>query len=1036
MLSRLRTDANSAADKKDDFFQNKSFKKLRPWYWRKPHQCKGLLIILCIATLALSHTPQSEASPKRLVTGLKDTAWVDPKESKTLKILAQNDHDLFFLWGYYHASDRFFQMDVSRRQIQGELAPLLGEESLPEDFRNRMLGIKSVSERTWKVLDARTQNALTAYSAGVNAFLKTGPLPAEYDILNLTQARPWTPLDSIAVMKGIVIHLSLRLDTSRSEILQHYIQAGLEAGFDGEALFFEDTHPIRPITAHTTYATAGLEAPYGRLFQNSNPKNSYPNRNRQTPQADPQADRSMVNTLVELRNSLQRSSFWRELYKAQNQAEVGSNWWAISGKHSQTGYPIIASDPHLSTPWPGVFYDVHLRITKDPSNGHLHAAGASFPGVPAIAHGQNEHVLWASTNNNLDASDVFLDTVITASHKSPDANATAPGDTVATPTCTAASGQCIVSEGRAHPIVFIPQTYQVNTANPNNPDRIVTIDPPPEFAQLAQVPFRTYGPLLKMIRPSSPEQPGQALVLQYAGFAATKEIMSFLHWLRAETIGDFEVGLTHFEAGSQNWLVTDSAGDLAYFSSAKVPLRKDLEAGSPQGHGPAFIRNGDGDANWLKPTGASPSSPSYLALPNNEMPRIVNPPSGILINANNDPTGQTLDGHLLNQTRRHKNNAIFYLNHGYADGLRAQHITDRLTALTGSLPHGALHTSHRTTQAKHNPVTPRQMRTIQSEAFQQDAIYLYPHLSAAAQRQCSTQSPVTRKSVFKTLCQDPFVVQALETLSTWDYSTPTGIDWAHAKRVTDPTIQAHSQAALYYHLWRAHLIRNLIYKPLHDHALPEPSARLALRALIHRLNQQPFSCKGASGLDFCGQSAGDLSDEKQRDFALLDTLIDVGETLASETFQAHLTAIGLEHWVWGAAHRQKFRHRLADLTQTPFSVPDSNFFNRYLAWDGFPRTGGYEVVDAAPVPADAITLDALVTEHGAARRVVGGMTKGFFRRGMRSTAVIPTARRANETSEAMITDWVNNNQNQTFDAESFMRLRWEKHIPSADNIKH
>lgn len=995
---------------------------------------KGFVSALCVAACALTPLTPCSAGPKNVVSGLKDIAWVDHKDNQTLKILAQNDHDLFFLWGYYHAADRFFQMDVSRRQIQGELAALLGEAALPEDFRNRMLGVKQASERSWDELDASAKTALTAYSAGVNAYLAQGTLPAEYQTLNLSQAKSWTPIDSIAVMKGLVIHLSLRLDTGRTETLQHYVQTGQDAGFDGTALFFEDTHPIRPITAHTTYATAGLAAPYGRLFE----RKTLP----QSAQLPTAPNRTLLHALTELRQDLNQSHLWRGLAAAESETTVGSNWWAVSGKYSQSGYPLIAGDPHLSTPWPGVFYEVHLRVTKDPDRGHLHAAGASIPGVPAIAHGQNEDLLWVSTNNGLDASDVFLDTLITTPAPSRAAAPPNPpepqtddepaphGNPDQIPPCRAASGLCILSEEHAHPVVYLPQTYHVNTSNPNNPDRVIPIDPPAEFAQLAQVPFRTYGPILKVTQPPEDNQPGQAFVLQYTGLAATREIMSFLHWLRATSITDFQQGLSHFEVGSQNWLVTDVDGDLAYLSSAKAPLRKDLEAGMPQGYGPAFVRDGSGSANWVKPDDAPPGSPAYDALPADEMPRIINPPSGILINANNDPTGQTLDGNLLNQTREGQGVAIYYLNHGYADGLRAQQITDRLTALLGTTSDPRDTTTNASAPPKRRKrVSLNQLQALQTDAFQQDAIYLYPRLKAAAAQHCQAPSTSATEDPFAELCQDPFVIQALSTLATWDYSTPTGIDWDTAKNIADPEAQAHSQAALYYHLWRAHLIHNLIYHPLHEHALPEPSARLALRALIHRLNQPQFTCQGASGLDFCGQTPTALADERRRDLALLTALVDVSETLASDEFQTHLTTSGLTDWAWGAVHRQRFRHPLSDQTPAPYGVPASNLLSRFTAWGGFPRAGGYEVVDAAPVPADALSLDALITEHGAARRIVGGMKKGFFSRGMRSTAVLPTGRQAQNTPESVINDWIHNKHRPAFDSESFMRMRWEKHLP-------
>ncbi|MEJ2669633.1 MAG: penicillin acylase family protein, partial [Gammaproteobacteria bacterium] len=58
-----------------------------------------------------SEAPPTNPSDIKRLPDLHHSAWVDIKDHHRLKILAQTDHDLFYLWGYFHASDRFFQMD-------------------------------------------------------------------------------------------------------------------------------------------------------------------------------------------------------------------------------------------------------------------------------------------------------------------------------------------------------------------------------------------------------------------------------------------------------------------------------------------------------------------------------------------------------------------------------------------------------------------------------------------------------------------------------------------------------------------------------------------------------------------------------------------------------------------------------------------------------------------------------------------------------------------------------------------------------------
>ena len=54
------------------------------------------------------------------------------------------------------------------------------------------------------------------------------------------------------------------------------------------------------------------------------------------------------------------------------------------------------------------------------------------------------------------------------------------------------------------------------------------------------------------------------------------------------------------------------------------------------------------------------------------MPFVVNPASGYIANANNDPVGNTLDNNPLNQVR--PGGGLYYLNFGYASYRRAASI--------------------------------------------------------------------------------------------------------------------------------------------------------------------------------------------------------------------------------------------------------------------------------------------------------------------------------------------------------------------------
>jgi penicillin amidase len=85
--------------------------------------------------------------------------------------------------------------------------------------------------------------------------------------------------------------------------------------------------------------------------------------------------------------------------------QPGSNAWAVSGKRSITGKPILANDPHLDFGIPSTWYMVHLRAPG------LNVSGVSLPGVPAVIIGHNESIAWGITNLGFDVQDLYRENI-------------------------------------------------------------------------------------------------------------------------------------------------------------------------------------------------------------------------------------------------------------------------------------------------------------------------------------------------------------------------------------------------------------------------------------------------------------------------------------------------------------------------------------------------------------------------------------------------------------------------------------------------
>src|SRR5262249_3767592 len=134
----------------------------------------------------------------------------------------------------------------NRRAVSGTLASLVGPSQLANDVQARTLGLRRAAEKTWIALSDDTRGYLSAYAAGVNFWLSTNALPLEYTALDLTKVEPWSPVDSIAIGKGLSFQLSFDLDINPTIQLGAYQAAGHAAGFDGTLLFFGDVRRAAP----------------------------------------------------------------------------------------------------------------------------------------------------------------------------------------------------------------------------------------------------------------------------------------------------------------------------------------------------------------------------------------------------------------------------------------------------------------------------------------------------------------------------------------------------------------------------------------------------------------------------------------------------------------------------------------------------------------------------------------------------------------------------------------------------------------------
>jgi penicillin amidase len=290
------------------------------------------------------------------IVGLSAPATVEFDADGIARIRAANHIDAAAALGYAHARDRMFQMELMRRAASGTLSALAGPATLNLDRLTRTLGLRRDAARELAGLDADTRAMLDAYAAGVNAWIAARGRRAALEFLPLGQPAPWTPVDSLLWGKTMALYLSgnWRTELARLALLP--------------TLGTERTLALWPDSAASGHPEAALALP------------------------------GLGATAARLAALLPTFPAPFTL------PDTASNAWAVDGRHSASGAPLLAGDPHLAFGLPGIWY-----LARIDTPGRT-LAGATAPGVPFLVLGHNGHIAWSFTTTGADTEDLFIET--------------------------------------------------------------------------------------------------------------------------------------------------------------------------------------------------------------------------------------------------------------------------------------------------------------------------------------------------------------------------------------------------------------------------------------------------------------------------------------------------------------------------------------------------------------------------------------------------------------------------------------------------
>jgi len=338
------------------------------------------LLVLVGVWLALLAS-RAQLDGRASVPGLTAPVVVERDAQGIPLIQATNRTDLAFAVGFVHAQERFFQMDLMRRNSAGELAALLGGALANYDGQMRRHQLPATADQAMATLPDRHRAVLEAYATGVNAGLDSLKVrPPEYLLLR-QKPRPWRPRDSLLV--GMLMFERLQ-DSSGFEDRRRALLAEV---LPPAALAFID--------------------PDGSPWDTPLDAKQLPS----IPLPGPEVLQFATNRPAQVA----RSSWESPLIP-------GSNNWGVDGSVSARGGAIIANDMHLDLGLPNIWYRVSARWL-DQTSQRRRFDGVTLPGTPLFIVGSNGEIAWGFTNGTLDTTDLIsleLDPANTRRYRTPD----------------------------------------------------------------------------------------------------------------------------------------------------------------------------------------------------------------------------------------------------------------------------------------------------------------------------------------------------------------------------------------------------------------------------------------------------------------------------------------------------------------------------------------------------------------------------------------------------------------------------------------
>lgn len=287
-------------------------------------------------------------------------------------IQAQSVEDAFFGQGYAAAWMRLWQLDLNHRRLTGQLASVLGPAFVEFDHAARLVLSRTPPQDDWKALGEPLHGIARAWVNGINCRVAEvradrSLRPPEFDLFDFDPG--WWEADDL-----------VRIRYCGSPNVKSEFRRALLAQ---QGLLHLDALAQKLEPAHELKQPSGLSVAHfkpGQLALFEKLSDTLPWAQAQHP-----AQRVALRSLAEPDDS-----------------EQGSNAWVIAGRHTRSGRPILANDPHLAFSIPGPRMVTHLMAPG------FNVTGAGPVWRPGVQFGHNEHIAFGRTDFQIDQEDLYV----------------------------------------------------------------------------------------------------------------------------------------------------------------------------------------------------------------------------------------------------------------------------------------------------------------------------------------------------------------------------------------------------------------------------------------------------------------------------------------------------------------------------------------------------------------------------------------------------------------------------------------------------